>query len=65
MATGQPRLVCELGLIDEFLKLPHHKVKTLTGPVGAEHLSWSISASTNALQIYRSDAAMGFFEFPS
>jgi 2-polyprenyl-6-methoxyphenol hydroxylase-like FAD-dependent oxidoreductase len=31
-------LVCELGLIDEFLKLPHQKVETLTGQVGAEHL---------------------------
>jgi 2-polyprenyl-6-methoxyphenol hydroxylase-like FAD-dependent oxidoreductase len=28
----------ELGLIDEFLKLPHQKVETLTGQVGAEHL---------------------------
>jgi 2-polyprenyl-6-methoxyphenol hydroxylase-like FAD-dependent oxidoreductase len=32
-------VMCELGLIDEFLKLPHHqKVETLTGQVGAEHL---------------------------
>jgi 2-polyprenyl-6-methoxyphenol hydroxylase-like FAD-dependent oxidoreductase len=31
-------LMCELGLIDEFLKLPHQKVQTLTGQVGAEHL---------------------------
>ena len=31
-------LICELGLIDEFLKLPHQKVETLTGQVGAEHL---------------------------
>ncbi len=31
-------LVYELGLIDEFLKLPHQKVETLTGQVGAEHL---------------------------
>jgi 2-polyprenyl-6-methoxyphenol hydroxylase-like FAD-dependent oxidoreductase len=28
----------ELDLIDEFLKLPHQKVETLTGQVGAEHL---------------------------
>ncbi|MBV8338250.1 MAG: FAD-dependent oxidoreductase, partial [Alphaproteobacteria bacterium] len=28
----------ELGLIDEFLNLPHQKVETLTGQVGAEHL---------------------------
>jgi 2-polyprenyl-6-methoxyphenol hydroxylase-like FAD-dependent oxidoreductase len=31
-------LMVELGLIDEFLKLPHQKVETLTGQVGAEHL---------------------------
>ena len=27
-------LMSELGLIDEFLKLPHQKVETLTGQVG-------------------------------
>jgi 2-polyprenyl-6-methoxyphenol hydroxylase-like FAD-dependent oxidoreductase len=32
-------LMCELGLIDEFLKLPHQKVQTLTGQIGAEHLT--------------------------
>jgi 2-polyprenyl-6-methoxyphenol hydroxylase-like FAD-dependent oxidoreductase len=26
-------VMCELGLIDEFLKLPHQKVETLTGQV--------------------------------
>jgi 2-polyprenyl-6-methoxyphenol hydroxylase-like FAD-dependent oxidoreductase len=31
-------LMYELGLIDEFLKLPHQKVETLAGQVGAEHL---------------------------
>src|SRR3954471_18380088 len=31
-------LMCELGLIDKFLKLSHQKVETLTGQVGAEHL---------------------------
>jgi 2-polyprenyl-6-methoxyphenol hydroxylase-like FAD-dependent oxidoreductase len=31
-------LVYELGLIDKFLELPHQKVETLTGQVGAEHL---------------------------
>jgi 2-polyprenyl-6-methoxyphenol hydroxylase-like FAD-dependent oxidoreductase len=30
----------ELGLLDEFLKLPHQKVETLTGQVGAEHLQF-------------------------
>ncbi|HEX3939310.1 MAG TPA: FAD-dependent oxidoreductase [Xanthobacteraceae bacterium] len=31
-------LMYELGLLDQFLKLPHQKVETLTGQVGAEHL---------------------------
>jgi len=30
----------ELGLLDEFLKLPHQKLETVTGQVGAEHLSF-------------------------
>jgi 2-polyprenyl-6-methoxyphenol hydroxylase-like FAD-dependent oxidoreductase len=33
-------LMYELGLLDEFLKLPHQKVETLTGQVGAEHLNF-------------------------
>ena len=37
-------LMCELGLIDEFLKLPHQKVETLTGQVGAERVAWRTSA---------------------
>ena len=31
-------LMHELGLLDDFLKLPHQKVETLSGQVGAEHL---------------------------
>jgi 2-polyprenyl-6-methoxyphenol hydroxylase-like FAD-dependent oxidoreductase len=31
-------LMYELGLIDEFLKLPHRKLETVTGQVGAERL---------------------------
>jgi 2-polyprenyl-6-methoxyphenol hydroxylase-like FAD-dependent oxidoreductase len=31
-------LMYELGLLDEFLKLPHQKVETLTAQIGAEHL---------------------------
>ncbi len=33
------QLMHELGLLDEFLKLPHQKVETLTGQVGSEHLA--------------------------
>jgi 2-polyprenyl-6-methoxyphenol hydroxylase-like FAD-dependent oxidoreductase len=32
-------LIYELGLLDQFLKLPHQKLETLTGQVGAEHLT--------------------------
>jgi 2-polyprenyl-6-methoxyphenol hydroxylase-like FAD-dependent oxidoreductase len=31
-------LMLELGLLDEFLKLPHQKVETVTGQIGAERL---------------------------
>ncbi|HEX4407341.1 MAG TPA: FAD-dependent oxidoreductase [Xanthobacteraceae bacterium] len=31
-------LMYELGFLDDFLKLPHQKVETLTGQIGAEHL---------------------------
>jgi 2-polyprenyl-6-methoxyphenol hydroxylase-like FAD-dependent oxidoreductase len=31
-------LMYELGLLDEFLKLPHQKIETVTAEVGAEHL---------------------------
>jgi len=31
-------LIYELGLLDKFLKLPHQKVETVTGQVGAERL---------------------------
>jgi 2-polyprenyl-6-methoxyphenol hydroxylase-like FAD-dependent oxidoreductase len=33
-------LIVELGLIDEFLKLPHQKVQTLTGQVGADRIDF-------------------------
>ncbi len=33
-------LMHELGLLDEFLKLPHQKVETLTGQVGADHIDF-------------------------
>ena len=58
-------LMFELGLIDEFLKLPHQKVETLTGQIGAEHLQdGRFSPSADALQIRRADAAMGLPQLP-
>src|ERR1700726_3244652 len=32
-------LMYELGLLDEFLKVPHQRIETLTGRVGAERLT--------------------------
>ena len=32
-------LMYELGLLDEFLKLPHQKIETLSGQIGTEHLA--------------------------
>ncbi len=32
-------LMHELGLLDEFLKLPHQKVETVSGQIGEEHLT--------------------------
>src|SRR3974377_2477150 len=31
-------LMHELGLLDAFLRLPHRKIETLTGQIGAEHV---------------------------
>jgi 2-polyprenyl-6-methoxyphenol hydroxylase-like FAD-dependent oxidoreductase len=38
-------LMYELGLIDEFLKLPHQEVETLSAQIGAEHVQMSIFAT--------------------
>ena len=55
----------ELGLLDEFLKLPHTEARTLGGAFGerAVHLR-RFQPSADALQIHRADAAMGFSQFP-
>ena len=37
-------LMLELGLIDEFLKLPHQKVETLSAQSAPSTFTWSISA---------------------
>ncbi len=57
-------LMYELGLLDEFLKLPHSKIERLSHadrrrtPAGDRP-----DASADAVQIYRADAAMGFSQF--
>ena len=58
-------LMDELGLLDEFLKLPHQKVETLSAQIGAEHVrDGRFSPPADALQIHRADAAMGLPQFP-
>ena len=58
-------LMAELGLLDEFLKLPHQKVDRLTALIGAERVRMMrFDALADALQIHRADAAMGLPQFP-
>ncbi len=58
-------LMRELGLLDEFLKLPHQKVQRLTFQIGAEsHPGRGSQPRADALQVHRADAAVGFPEFP-
>ena len=58
-------LMYELGLLDEFLQLPHQKVETLTAPDRRRTPSVrGFSPSADALQIHCPDAAMGLPQFP-
>src|SRR5712671_2865633 len=57
-------LMHELGLLDEFLKVPHQEVSRLTFQVGAEHPDGGLEASADPLQIRRADAAVGLPRFP-
>ena len=58
-------LMHELGLLDEFLKLPHQKVERLTAQIGDRARAMvDFTPSADALQIRRADAAMGFSQFP-
>jgi 2-polyprenyl-6-methoxyphenol hydroxylase-like FAD-dependent oxidoreductase len=54
-------LMAELGLLDEFLKLPHQKVDQLTALIGAERAHDRSHAPTDALQIHRADATQWDF----
>ena len=57
-------LMHELGLLDEFLKLPHSRVERLSGQVGDDHhRACRLQPPADALQIHRADAAMGFSRF--
>jgi len=58
-------LMYELGLLDEFLKLPHQKVERLTAQVGDQRVQMiDLNAPADALQIHRADAAVGFSQLP-
>ena len=55
----------ELGLLEEFLKLPHTKIRTANLEIGDEHLHHRrFHAPAHGLQIHRPDAAMGLSGFP-
>jgi 2-polyprenyl-6-methoxyphenol hydroxylase-like FAD-dependent oxidoreductase len=56
----------ELGLLDEFLKLPHQEVRTLGGMVRrrAQFPIADFSAPADALQVHRADAAVGLPRLP-
>ena len=59
-------LMHELGLLDEFLKLPHQKVRRARRPATAPArvTDRRFPPSADALQIHRADAAVGLSEFP-
>ena len=53
----------ELGLLEEFLKLPHQKLTSAGAPSGRFHFSGRrFQPLAHALQVRRADAAMGFSE---
>ena len=58
-------VIHELGLLDEFLKLPHRQVRAprrrRRRHAGADR---GLLASADALQVHRADAAMGLPQFP-
>ena len=58
------KLMDELGLLDEFLKLPHQKVDQLTATSAPSAAHDRSHALADALQIHRADAAMGLPQFP-
>ncbi len=54
-------LMHELGLLDDFLKLPHEEVDHLAGKIGGQSVAnCRLLASADALQIPCAHAAMGF-----
>jgi len=57
-------LMYELGLLDEFLMLPHQKLDRLAVQVGDERVRMiDLTHLSHPLQIHRANAAMGFSQF--
>ena len=58
-------LMHELGILDDFLKLPHQKVHDLKARFGGLELTFAdFTHLPTRVQIHRPDAAMGFPELP-
>ena len=58
-------LMHELGLLDEFLQLPHQKARDSARQFGDERVTIAdFSPPADALQLHRADAAMGLPRFP-
>ena len=58
-------LMHELGLLDEFLKLPHERAETLSGRYGSLPVTIAdFRHLPTQLQVHRADAAVGLPEFP-
>ena len=54
----------ELGLIDDFLKLPHSEIRAFAAEIGeARRENRGLRTSCDAVQVRRPDAAMGFSQF--
>ena len=55
----------ELGLLEEFLKLPHTRIRTANIDFGDQHFTiGDFSRLPTVAQIHRPDAAMGLPGFP-
>ena len=54
----------ELGLLDEFLKLPHSKVDHISMQIGADTVKIAIDRPADGVQIHRLHAAVGFSQLP-
>ena len=55
-------LMYELGLLEEFLKVPHQRLTSVGGVVGG-FTGGGLQACTDALEIRGADAAVGFSRF--